>query len=439
MLPPLRGLQPAVLALSCVACMRPGEFPTCESDLEAVSLETTPTWSDDMASLVFDNCTGCHVEGGPAPFALEDYNDARKWANAMADAVEARSMPPTGPTNCGECQSFSNAPWLTDEQIVTFRAWADADAPEGVLDDAPTSPGLEQHPLPRIDALLTLDQSYQPEGTTDDYRCFVVDPELEGDRFLTGFSVDPDNAEAVHHVILYGLYSDEDKALARELEAEDDRYGFGCFGTSGIDEAPMLAAWAPGTPPIQYPEGTGVRLTENVELIMQVHYHLDRGDTAPDQSAMELMLEESVDNEAVLYPLGNWEFELEPGQSEVSDEQYAAGFIGPVGEIQLHAVAPHMHTRGVSMQVEVGQGKNRECLLDVPQWDFDWQGLYFYEKPVTIKGGASTRISCTWDTTDAEDTIEWGDGTEDEMCLAIFYVTGLPQKRVDAWYSAFDG
>ncbi|MEO0605600.1 MAG: hypothetical protein AAF211_29480 [Myxococcota bacterium] len=62
------------LLLGCV--MRPGDFPTCESDPTLVELDHTPTFSDDIGPLIGEHCAGCHYEGGSAPFALLSYADA---------------------------------------------------------------------------------------------------------------------------------------------------------------------------------------------------------------------------------------------------------------------------------------------------------------------------------------------------------------------------
>jgi hypothetical protein len=417
-------------------CMRPGEFPTCESEADQIAFDETPTWSDDVAPILHEHCAGCHRPDATGPFPLLEFDEAAPFAGAIASAVVERRMPPAGPTNCGECQSFSNAPWLSDREIALLRDWAAGGAPEGDSAESPVPPPPVDTDLPRVDRTVEMAQDYQPTGSSDDYRCFVVDPEIAKKKFLTGFSVAPGNPDAVHHVILYGLYTTADKKNAKRLQSKDDRPGFRCFGTSGIDNAPMLAAWAPGTPPIVYPQGTGVRLTPNMKLIMQVHYHVEGGDTAPDRSAMNLMLADSVPEEAVVYPIGNYGFEVPPGKESFEDDETWYDFIGPVGDITLHAVAPHMHTAGLKMQVEVGRGSYRECLMDVQHWDFDWQGMYFYEDPVTIRGGVATRVSCTWDSSDRKKWTAWGDGTEDEMCLALFYVTDLPQKRLDEWYGS---
>ncbi|MCO4774157.1 MAG: hypothetical protein KDA24_29270, partial [Deltaproteobacteria bacterium] len=125
-------------------------------------------------------------------------------------------------------------------------------------------------------------------------------------------------------------------------------------------------------------------------------------------------------------------------QAEATTGETWLDFIGPIGEVQVHAVAPHMHKRGRSMQVEMWDLGAYECMLDLPRWDFDWQSLYFYEEPVTVKGGWNVRTTCTFDTRGAEQNVVWGDGTDDEMCLALFYVTGIPQNVLDEQYAALE-
>ena len=41
-----------------------------------------------------------------------------------------------------------------------------------------------------------------PNGGTDDYRCFLLDPRIAGDTFVTGFDIVPGQPAEVHHVIL---------------------------------------------------------------------------------------------------------------------------------------------------------------------------------------------------------------------------------------------
>ena len=102
-----------------------------------------------------------------------------------------------------------------------------------------------------------------------------------------------------------------------------------------------------------------------------------------------------------------------------------------------------MHYIGVDVKatIERAGSSGPECLLQVPDWDFDWQGRYFYDVPIeqapTIGPGDRITVRCTYDNTLAnpfvrrallenglEDPMDvyLGDGTLDEMCWLGMYV-----------------
>ena len=75
-----------------------------------------------------------------------------------------------------------------------------------------------------------------------------------------------------------------------------------------------------------------------------------------------------------------------------------------------------MHTgRTARMEIERADGET-DCLIQIDDWDFDWQRTYAFTEPKTISAGDTWRIECSWDNPTDED-IDWGDGTGDEMCL----------------------
>jgi len=63
------------------------------------------------------------------------------------------------------------------------------------------------------------------------------------------------------------------------------------------------------------------------------------------------------------------------------------------------------------------------CVVDVPEWDFNWQQLYLFEEPLVAQPTDTVTITCAYNTTGQTDTVTWGEGTQDEMCLNFFYVT----------------
>jgi hypothetical protein len=93
----------------------------------------------------------------------------------------------------------------------------------------------------------------------------------------------------------------------------------------------------------------------------------------------------------------------------------------------LLGVFPHMHQLGTSLRVERIRDGASSCVVDVPHWSFHWQEFYFYSAPIDVVRGDVARITCTYDTRSRAGVTKWGEGTDDEMCIAGFYVTK------DAW------
>ena len=103
-----------------------------------LAAEPLPTFTKNVAPILFQNCVSYHRSGEVAPFSLLTYQDARKRAKQLAKLTASRIMPPWKPVAGHE--EFKNARVLTDEQIAVFKAWLDAGAPEGEAKDLPPLP-----------------------------------------------------------------------------------------------------------------------------------------------------------------------------------------------------------------------------------------------------------------------------------------------------------
>ncbi|HVG55536.1 MAG TPA: hypothetical protein VM846_13950, partial [Vicinamibacterales bacterium] len=91
---------------------------------QARSAETAPapTFSKDVAPIVYKNCVGCHRPGESAPMSLLTYADARPWARAMSRRVTEGSMPPwhaDAPTG-----TFENERGLSADEKAVIARWA---------------------------------------------------------------------------------------------------------------------------------------------------------------------------------------------------------------------------------------------------------------------------------------------------------------------------
>ena len=321
--------------------------------------------------------------------------------------------------------------------------------------------------------------SYMPKAPTtgtDDYRCFVLDPRLTKDRFVTGFDITPGQPAEVHHVILFRVPPSA-VAAARARDAESNGHGWTCFGGTGLgsrganlDDAPWVGAWAPGGRENVLPADVGIPMERGSLLIMQVHYNLRHG-VAPDRTSVKLRLSSTSQLkplETMLYP-APVELPCRTGKSgplcdrakAIEDVTERFGAMSPrivnglllvcngtvlpsPGATQsctrtveepatVRAVAGHMHLLGSSLRVELNPGTaSARTLLDIKVWDFDNQGAV--PVPATqIKPGDAIRVSCTHDQSWRdklpdlqglpERYVVWGEGTTDEMCLGLLSVT----------------
>lgn len=373
------------------------------------------TWHKDVATLVASYCVGCHHVDGIGPFPLETYTQASGYAGAMAASVAAGRMPPWMPAQ--ECQRFADARVLTEEQKAMFQAWADLGAPEGDPADA----GGEPPPVAElewVDVTLQAGGDYLPPGElSDEYRCFVLEPQLTQTEYLIGYEVQPGVDTIVHHVLLYQVPAGEGETL----DAGDPGVGWTCFGGTGTSESTTLGGWAPGSPPTQFPPDTGIPLDPNKSLVMQVHYNFDFADPLPDRTRVDLQFSpQVVAKEARMEKLLNNSFVIPAGASDYQADVYLD--IG--GEVVLYGLLPHMHALGQRTWTEVSREGEDICLLNIPQWDFHWQQGYFYDDPAgfTLQKGDRVHLACVWDNpTDTE--VRWGENTTDEMCISYFYVT----------------
>ncbi len=416
----------AILAMACGA----------ESEVGS------PTFAD-IGPIYQARCVACHQEGGIAPFALDTYADAAQWATASAAATAARSMPPFLVVGDGSCGEFVDSQWLTDEELATIADWAEAGAPEG---DGFT---FSEQPLPGLegDTVRVETPEFLPEivgganAEFDEYRCFAVDLPIDGDRFLTGYEVFPGNEAIVHHVI--GMPVDL-SARARGVQltnaeviadlSDDGRDGWPCFSGAGnrVAHDGEVISWAPGQGAVEYPGNTGLRVGADTTMVFQVHYNLvdpaTRGQT--DRTEIALRLDESVEREAYvvlpdLFLSGDADVsEIPPGQpnARVRTELPVSRMINI--PLEIIGILPHMHERGRRMTVDFERGDGTStCVAEVPNWDFEWQRIYFYEQPIPFTVEDTLVTECFYDTTDDDEPVLPGWGTDNEMCLPGLVVT----------------
>ncbi len=451
----------------------------------------SPSFAREVAPILAERCTGCHQVGGIAPFSLESSRSASAHAAAIAAAVASRRMPPWPPGSASPAFLGSDERVLTAQERDVLVRWARAGGPVDravrVAKPAPTGDDVRAGETPRT---LAMPAQYTPKkanGATDDYRCFLLDPQLAEDVFVTSARIDPGARAEVHHVILFKA-PPEQVAQAEQLDARAAGVGWSCFGGTGLDfpqsegargaiqfldDAPWLSAWAPGATATRLPDGLGAPLAKGSRLIMQVHYNLLNGQRPDRSSAVITTVPATTGLKRVDVSLLPAPVELPCpagatarlcGRQAALDDlvkkygvQAAYATVGlnllcdkdtanpPSGQTTfcdrgvtapttILGVAGHMHLLGKSIRIELNPGRpDARVLLDIPRWDFHWQSMYRLAQPVTAQPGDTIRVTCRHDQALRKTAghgvsqqlryVLWGEGTTDEMCLGVLQVT----------------
>ena len=309
-----------------------------------------PRFYEDVAPIVIEQCATCHRDGGAGPFPLVTFEDAIAVADLIPSMVANRQMPPFNADNSGDCNTYTDARWLSDDQIATIVEWADGDRLEGDPAAAPALPALPPG-LSRVDATAAMTESYSPAfARPDDYRCFIVDPAIAADTFLTGFEVRPGSPQIVHHILLFQLSDANAETQVANLDAQSAGAGYECFGGVWAG-ANLLAVWAPGVRASTYPATTGLAVQGGRKMVLQIHYH-EHQTVVADQTAIDLMLESSVPEPSLLYLLAAPDLYVPPQQEAfVVTNQYMLPNILPT--YNVWGVFPHMHKLGRSLRTDI--------------------------------------------------------------------------------------
>lgn len=400
----------------------------------------------DVAPIYYDRCVSCHQPGGGAPFSLADYANAKAFAVPSKLAVQAKTMPPWLLTDDGTCGSFRGSMALRPDEIDTISTWVDQGAVEGTpvemnLPVVPGLPGTTDYATP----LFVPEIEGGDLAKFDEYRCFAIDPQLLTDKFITGFSIQPGNPALVHHAVVFNLDPNleveggkTNLEVIQALDADSpERLGWPCFGATGEGTEPsgVPITWAPGQGPLEYPQGTGARVSSTDLLVVQMHYNMT--DTTligqSDTTQVKIRWADEVEHEGFFIlpdPLldslfGGEPDVLPPGLASypyVWERTPAQLGLEGVAEMDIYGIFPHMHTLGKKFNLSMRRGEENVCAADVQNWDFNWHRMYFYDQPIRIGEHDPIRVTCDYDTSHLTEETYPGWGTQNEMCLALMFI-----------------
>ncbi len=385
-----------------------------------------PTWSGEIACIVYNKCSTCHNPEGVAPFSLMSYDEAYSFRASIKSVTSDRIMPPWGAKR--GLVDYVNDLSLTEEQINLIAEWVDNDAPEGDPGMAPEPPVFDNSEgIADPDVVVQFPDYTSNAVDEDDYRCFVEPWTPTQWNWVVGTEVVPGNTNIVHHT----LFSWDPSDTAVGLDAADPGPGYYCFGDNGSPGSFGIGGWAPGAGASVFPEGFGFQLPPGGNIIMQTHF--------PEGSAGQsdaTKINFKFSDQPNLRPIGggpllNHVTSLTNGPLFIPANTvktiYAQETV--TQDLTMLEINPHLHLIGTSIKsYAVTPAGDTLHFIDIPNWDFDWQFSYGFKNPIVVPQGSIVYGEAVYDNTsnnplnpsDPPVDVSVGEATTDEMFLLYF-------------------
>ena len=417
-------------------------FGQSVSHLEARA-QTGPTFSSEVAPILFENCVTCHQPNGIGPMSLLNYEDVRRYASRIANKVASREMPPWHLDRSIGIQDYKNDISLSDAQIETVVAWADAGAPEGDPSALPPLPELRdgsqwqlEETLGPPDFIIEAPPYTVAANAQDQWwvQNTSFEDVIEGSRYVRATELKgsyPLGVKVLHHGHVTLSFTDEDgRRRTRPL------------GRQGIGKGGDL-----------FPENTGMLIGPSGSVNWNLHYFpIDKPVPAERAQAGVWLYPEGYVPE--YQTVGEQRFTADRG----GDMPWAGDIVIPPHSVKaqqgvhvlnqpamLQSFRPHMHMRGREQSLEaIYPDGRREMLGRVDKYNHFWQITYEYDDHVAplLPRGTVLLITTLWDNTadnpvnpDPRQWVIFGQRGVDEMShtwLGMTYLTDEQFERLSA-------
>lgn len=399
---------------------------------------------NDVAEIFYSTCTYCHHDGGVAPFPLMNYTQVSSFSNSIHSSVNAGTMPPWMPDTT-YTTSGRTVPHYLGENILTeveknkILDWITDGVIEGDPAQAPAAPtyGDVTYRLngnPDLTLQIPTFASNSSSAIPNPYNCFAVSTTLTTDRWLRAFEIIPGNLEAVHHVV---ITVDTTASIQTDVSGGCSNQG-GDFGLGG---------WTPGAPPTIYPSKAplkaGMRIPAGSNLIIQMHYAPGSGGKIDSTKIRMFFYPENetdirpVTSNTLIQDWGSFGERLQgtivfPAGQVKTRKATPTTSIRPINspptvDYSILGVNPHSHSICTSIIDYAFKGTDTIPLISIPNWDFNWEGYYYFPSPVKIPADYTLEAVHVFDNTVNNTHLEgspvdtqFGPETEDEMLFDSF-------------------
>ncbi|MBV8514855.1 MAG: cytochrome c, partial [Acidobacteria bacterium] len=255
------------LQAACCIALAANDSPAKRS---STPVATAPTYTRDIAPILFRSCAPCHRPGEAAPFSLLTYADAKSHARLIAEVTKRRIMPPWLPA--ADDPKFADDLRLSDADVARLRDWAENGAVEGNPADLPPAPKfVEGWQLGKPDLIVKATKAYaMAAGGSDVYWNFVFRSPVDRPRWLKAIEIRPGDKRLVHHANVL-----VDRGQTARLQEKNPGDGFGgmelTIESELFDPDSHFLFWKPGSAPYVEPDGMAISLDANADLVLNTH------------------------------------------------------------------------------------------------------------------------------------------------------------------------
>jgi len=391
----------------------------------------TPTWNNDVGSIFYAKCTSCHRTNGLGTFPIMSYNDVVSNIVNIDTAITNKVMPPWKPDP--SYRHFKGETALKPEEINKIKQWIAGGMAQGA-GNAPTPPTFNSaSQLSSVDATIST-LNYTITSNTDQYRTYVIHSNNTTDKYLNTVELLPGNNAVVHHIILFQDTSN----ISYNLDVADPAPGFASNGTmQQSPNASYVSLWAPGAGLFKMPDNMGIKIPAGSDFLIEIHYapgHINESDS----SVINLKYTNAPNiREVLIANVMDWgpscliNFPLTIPANQI--KSYKQLRLNNSGDASVLAIFPHMHKIGRSYKVYTTntQGTDTVGYINIPDWDFHWQGFYMFQKPQKFALNEKIWGEVLYDnTTNNPDnpsnppvTVFAGEQTTDEMMITFLAYT----------------
>jgi hypothetical protein len=324
----------------------------------------------------------------------------------IAEVVREQRMPPCYSSN-EQSEQIVNRREMSPQDRDTVISWVQSGAALGdpAKLPAPIPLPTEKWKIGEPDMVLTMKKAIElPAVGYVPYKYEFLPHVFQHDTWVEKVEILPGNVQAVHHCNMVSVRN------------------------ANVKDAEFITGYVPGGDPMVVNPGQGFCIKRGSVLVLQIHY-VTTGEVASDQTSVGLVFcKGKIDKEIKHFQVNDQKFKIPPGDPHhrvVAQRE----FTHPATGIGMFS---HMHLRGKDMvfRAKYPDGTS-ETLLAVPNYDFNWQMSYRWERDAKkFPKGTKIEVVSHFDNSpfnpynpDPTKEVRNGQQTFQEMMYGFFFYT----------------